>query len=271
MVYKLGDEFRSVATPSPELLRKLLYHATIDSGSVLTAGFKNPRAIGSERESDEEAAIDMAWLQLSESVQARIESLQQRVDGLDRASLLAVQETQERLDMTRRDANRAKDGRRVYETEDGRTVFDEQGTEIARDGIDPNNWNSGGPTWEHYNRTVNEVEEMKEFRTKVLEQKARLENGPSAEELDDIEASLDELERDMPPDVRIRHDRLGAQDSEPRTMSAAASYTDRTGFETAPHIESAFSQAADNTQTPAVAPEPVPESPAVQPGRDFSI
>lgn len=270
MVYKLGDEFRAAGTPSPELLRKLLDYAAIDSGSVLTTGFKNPAAVGSERKSDEEADITMVWLQLSEAVQRRIDSLQQRVDELDRASLLAMQEAQERLDMTRRDANRAIDGRRVYETEDGRTVFDEQGAEVARDEIDPTIWNADGPTWEHYTSRKDTLDEAVEFRARVQEQKARLEDDPSTEELDDIEAALDNLERDMPPGVRARHDRPGAQDSEPRNTSAAASYTDRTVFETAPRIEPAFSQAADDTQTPAAAPEPVPTSPAAQPGRDFS-
>ena len=270
MEYKLGDEFKAAGTPGPELLRKLLYYATVDSGSVLTAGFRSPEAVGSDRKSDQEADITTAWLQLSEAVQRRIESLQQRVDELDRASLLAMQEAQERLDMTRRDANRAIDGRRVYETEDGRTVFDEQGTEVAHDEIDPTIWNSGGPTWEKYGQDKSDLDKTVEFRARVQEQKARLKDGPSADDLDEIEAAMDDLERDMPPGVRARHDRLGAQDSEPRTISAAASYTDRTVFETAPHIEPAFSQAADNTQTPAAAPEPVPESPAVQPIRDFN-
>ena len=201
----------------------------------------------------------------------RIEQIRHEIDLLDRASLEALREAEERLEMIRRAANRATDGRRVYETEDGRYIYDKDGNEVARDKIDPAKWNSNGPTWERYVSDKREVKETKDFRTKLREQKARLEDDPSADELNDIEAELDALKRNMPAGVRAHHNRLAVQDPNPRTASAAASYAGRAGFEKAPRLDIAFSASAKGIAPPDAAPDPDSTAPAVPRGdHDFS-
>lgn len=162
------------------------------------------RRTHAERDQDDKDRDFMlsAMQQIEQSVARRIEELNERLERLDRASLQALQDADQRLKEIRENANHAVDGRRVYEAADG-TIHDEQGNELTRDEIDLEEWHEDGPRWDEYRDALSAYSETMEFRRRVLKTQERLETDDlSEDDLSDIAHDLDGLERDAPEDVQ---------------------------------------------------------------------
>lgn len=88
----------------------------------------------------------------------QVEEFEIKLDSYDEAIVTALMENQELLDAVRNEitamlsqAYVLEDGRRVFKTEDGTQVFDEFGTEVQADEVDPLQIDDSLPTWEALN------------------------------------------------------------------------------------------------------------------------
>lgn len=150
-----------------------------------------------EKEREErDADILTAAIDVVMTVEEQRRALQQRLDELDHISLEALRDAERRLDEIRENANRAKDGRRVYEAGDG-TIYDEDGSIVERDEIEWSTWRQDGPSREQYEETLRQRDQAVKNRERLREQRERLEQDPDEEDLREIEDELDELEAGM--------------------------------------------------------------------------
>ncbi len=148
------------------------------------------------------------------ATQQQIELFEAKLDTYDEATVMALMENQEKLDVVNAEISalleRAyvlDDGRRVFKTEDGTQVFDEFGEAVGRDALDPDFIRPDQPTWESFaerkalqERLEIERRELLEFQEKIDSARERLAEG------DATEADLEQLDADlsvsMPPAVR---------------------------------------------------------------------
>ena len=149
-----------------------------------------------ERERDEEV-IQLMHVVLASSDD--IASFEAKLDHYDEATTKALMENEielkavrERINKMMLEAHVLPDGRRVFKTEDGTRVFDENGTEIKADQIDPAEIDDGKPTWEVYNAAREEKLQLERERTQLHEYQDKLDS--ARERLDDPKLSKDELE-----------------------------------------------------------------------------
>lgn len=185
----------------------------------------------------------------------RIAALQERFDHLDTISLQALIEAQQWLEELLRDANRARDGRAVFEAQDG-TIYDEDGNEVARADIDLESWDADKPGWEDFSAAYDSVARRQEIRDRVVEQGERLDD-PDDEQLVDIEAELDTLEAELRAELGL--------DSSPGLTGQSHAESVDPFFDADISMAAAWDAAASNItdkQIDPVAPDtPVPEVP----------
>lgn len=144
----------------------------------------------------------------------QIEEFEIKLDSYDGAIVAALMENQELLDAVRNDivamlaqAYVLEDGRRVFKTEDGTQVFDEFGTEVPADEVDPLQIDDSLPTWEAFS-AKNDLEQslateraqIFEFQEKVDAARDQIAEGDISET--DLEALDADLLDTMPPAVR---------------------------------------------------------------------
>ena len=99
------------------------------------------------------------------------------------------------------------DGRRVFETEDGQRVIDENGQEVSPDVITPEEIADSRPraetyleAWAEEQRLLSERDELIDYQREVDAARERLDDGTlTAQELQDLEATL---EANMPAVLR---------------------------------------------------------------------
>ncbi len=139
------------------------------------------------------------------ATQTQIRTFEVKLDSYDQATVAALMENQELLDavnariqdMLAR-AYVMEDGRRVFKTEDGTQVFDEDGAEISVDELDPLLIGDDRPTWEAYsadNVIKNDLTaqriEIIEFQDKADAAREQIADGEISE------ADLAELDADL--------------------------------------------------------------------------
>ena len=145
----------------------------------------------------------------------QIEAFEVKLDSYDVAIVAALMGNQEQMDVVTASIvdilSRAyvmDDGRRVFKTEDGTQVFDEFGTELPADEIDPLQIDDSHPTWEAFS-AKNELEQSLEAeRAQIIEFQEQADaareriaqGGISEDELAELDAALS---RAMPDAVRI--------------------------------------------------------------------
>ena len=174
---------------------------------------------------DDRAEEEMTALgaDLIAATQAQIERLEVKLDRYEVATTAALIENQQQLDQINIEIelllNQAyvmEDGRRVFKTEDGTKVFDEQGEEVSADVLDPDVIGDEHPTWEAFKakqdeKTALEVErhQLVEFQEKLDQARDEIADGDIAgQELDDLDAELDSL---MPKSVRSEMPDMAAE------------------------------------------------------------
>lgn len=143
-------------------------------------------------------------------------------EALTTAEIMRLQEQFDDLIMQRDEmlerAYILPDGRRVFKTEDGLRVFDEDGNEVDHDLVDPDLIESSRPTWEKFSGVVNmiakteqQLQELHEFQSKLDDIRERFDQGEiTAEELKTLEK---ELERSVPLSLRAHDTALNIEDT----------------------------------------------------------
>ncbi len=251
------------------------------------ARFKSDDAdsrLGTTNKKDEDAGEFAEFVMWALASSQDIARLRTKIGLLDSASLEALRETEGTLEGAREDlkhirdnAYQLPDGRKVYRTEDGNAVYDDDGNQVSPSVIDPKNIPPEKSSWEKRQQAGERVEDLETqqqdiqgYRTRLDRTRKRLDDDNiTQDELDELDK---ELENDMPDAVRQHRDRLAANDpdskAEPtRTTSAAARHDAGPGFETAPEVGESF----------AVAVAGLPESPrpatapSAQPRDDFTV
>ena len=257
MALNPGEEFNIKATPSQELLRKLAYLARQDNDSVLTGGMRAGQRVGGADQKSARADRFFETLQFIQR-QEQIRLLNERLNELDGASLEALRTADERLEEIRRTANRTRDGRLAFEDRDGK-IRDENGKEIGREQIDQAQWKSEAPRYEIFREAMDQHREAREYREKVLEQKARLDGELSDKDLDDLEKQITELEAARPATEQ--------QAAAPRTTSAAKTYDADAASNESATLRDPFAGAATGGTVPVKEqPMPMPAAaPAIVP------
>lgn len=237
---------------------------------------------GKKRDADKD---DLADFVLADILTTTRDMLTRRIDLLDRASLAALRETDEKLQEAREDLARLQahayqlpDGTRVYRTEDGTAVYDEDGKLVGNDVIEPADIPNTKTSWEQFERGNDQLHTLQRERDEIGKYRDRLDR--ARDELDDDDLSQDDLkdlEKDletaMPATVRQQYDHLSANDpgskvSPARTASAATEHAGRPGFDSAPNVADSFAIAASGE---AKSPQPSPTGPATRPGTDFTV
>ncbi|WP_299870691.1 hypothetical protein [uncultured Hoeflea sp.] len=108
-----------------------------------------------------------------------------------------------------------EDGRRVFKTQDGKSVFDENGAEVGRDTIEPESIPDVAPRWEEFDTLrqqeqalIDQQNQLIEFQDKLDEaRELSSEDGFTKGELEELEA---DLESGMPPLFANDHIGVGA-------------------------------------------------------------
>ncbi len=164
-----------------------------------------------ERAADNATAFGVSAIVATE---IQIEQFEAKLDVYDEATVKALMLNQEKLDAVNAQiedmlerAYVMEDGRRVFKTEDGSQVFDENGKEVTQDeldfsAIDPNNptWESYKPVHDEKTRILQEREQIHAFQEKVDAARERVADGEiSKPDLDDLDAELADA---MPPSVK---------------------------------------------------------------------
>ena len=91
-----------------------------------------------------------------------------------------------------------EDGRRVFETEDGTQVFDEFGTEVGKDEIDPLQIDDSNPTWEAFSADLALEAYLNAQRADILEFQEKLDGAREQVAVGGIsEVDLAELDADL--------------------------------------------------------------------------
>ena len=167
-----------------------------------------------QEERAEKTDLDLATaVEMIIATEIQIEAFHEKLDKYDEATIRALMENQEALELVREQMDRLldrahvlEDGRRVFKTEDGLRVFDEFGTKLDRETIDPDTIDDNAPRWEAYQPLMLEEARFEAQRESLIEYQDKLDDarerssqeGFTARELEALEA---ELEADMPPSV----------------------------------------------------------------------
>ncbi|MEP5730830.1 MAG: hypothetical protein ABJL67_15840 [Sulfitobacter sp.] len=164
-----------------------------------------------EKLDDTTSALSAAVAFASE---VQIAEFKVKLDTYDKATVEALMKNQElldevqaRLEDLRDRAYVLEDGRRVFRTEDGAQVFDEYGTEVGQDEIDPIMIGDDRPSWEAFSEGLEQEAALTAERTQILEfqdevdaARERVDGGEISEaELAELDAELLEM---MPDAVR---------------------------------------------------------------------
>lgn len=205
MTLRPGEEFRSVAAPSQELLRKLAYLAAQDTDSVLTGGVRSIRDTFRSADSRKAATGAEILLQLTRladpAYQAASQRINEKLDRMDEASVIALQDIERELRALRRErekmmeqAYRDEQGRRIFMTGDGSAAYYEDGTQVddetfalIRERL------QGKPTWESWQDLFKRGDELTAERDEIHRHDAA--RGQLRDDLAQGRISLEEAER----------------------------------------------------------------------------
>lgn len=185
----------------------------------------------------------------------QVADFRRRLDDYDTATVRALMENERQLQEARdrkkellERAYQLSDGRKVFKTEDGMHVFDQNGQEVG--GVDPHSMSDSSTKWEDYksaNDKQRELEhqrdELLKFQQKVDQARDKLDRDGTATDLDALEA---DLKGTVPEAVRRElGDQGQAQDAERKPA--------------APDIS-----AADLAALPGLGPSRTPSQPNMQ-------
>lgn len=228
------SEFNTVASPPPELARRLLY--LTESGSpVVLAAQMGPAATERRVEAERKRHHDQRFVQAMLATEEQQRKFDETLTRLEQASYAALLENEEKLEEARdrlqaiRDEAREvvfPDGtlRKVYR--DGQTVRDDDGAEVGPDLALPEDVSDRLEQWSERRAAGDALQSLKTERDRILEFRDDLsrlrdrtdEAGASADDLKELDA----LESKMPASVRPHHKALGVAQDSPREADLSA-------------------------------------------------
>ena len=190
-----------------------------------------------QRERDEKLSDDgmellefaLVMISASDAREFRLE-----LDRYDAATIAALEfnaqalaEIMKRQEAMLLQAHVLPDGRRVFKTEDGTQVFDEDGTELDPSIVEPTSIADERPTWETYKplldektRLLAERQELFAYQTRLDEARERLDSGEMTRE--EFDRVREELKTDMPDAVRAQIPELAEQKAEAEIVVAGS-------------------------------------------------
>lgn len=199
-----------------------------------------------KREAAENRYDDETWT-LIEIFLASTESIAEfrlQLDDYDAKTVEALMENREALEAIRGHINELldeayvlPDGRRVFKTRDGSHVYDEHGTELSIEEIDPAEITGSHPFWETYHAARQTEAALEKQREKLIVYQNKLDD--AREHLDNGGITQDELSRmkidlanDMPETVREKLGLRPVQADTPPTREATATTAPEAGAST---------------------------------------
>lgn len=105
----------------------------------------------------------------------------------------ALELVDDKLELLMRKAHVLEDGRRVFKTEDGLRVFDEDGNELGKEIIDPDDIADDRPRWETIEGILDQREALQSEREQLFDFQERLDS--AQERLDSGEMTQKEFDR----------------------------------------------------------------------------
>ena len=178
-----------------------------------------------QQEDQDKENIEMFGHGMVVATELQIIQFKAKLDTYDTATVEALMENQKQLDAVRdkieailERAYVMDDGRRVFKTEDGKQVFDENGKEISAEELDPDLIDSGKPKWEEVKAKMELKQSLEAERTEILEFQEKVDAARERVSEGDItEAELEELDAElldlMPSAVRSQIPELGAAEN----------------------------------------------------------
>lgn len=166
------------------------------------------------------------------ATEIQIEKFKVKLDAYDEATIKALMENGQALDLVNTQLEKMlerayvmEDGRRAFKTEDGTQVFDEFGKEISRGELDPSLIQANQPTWESFSdrkalqqQLITERTQILEFQEKVDAAREKVDEGDiSKADLDKLDA---ELAGAMPPSVKAHVSGFDTADNAPAAKTA---------------------------------------------------
>lgn len=131
--------------------------------------------------------------------EAEIEAFKVKLDIYDAATVDALMQNEEELTAVREriqdmllEAHTLPDGRRVFKTRDGQRVFDEHGTEMKAEEIDPRSIDDRKTRWEDWQEIRAKETALVEERGELLAYQQKLDE--ARERVDDPELTKNELD-----------------------------------------------------------------------------
>ena len=158
-----------------------------------------------QEERAEKTDLDLATaVEMTIATEVQIEAFHEKLDKYDEATIRALMENEKALEIIQTKMDELLS--RAHRLEDGQRVFDEFGTELDRETIDPNTIDDNAPRWEAYQPLMLEEARLEAQRASLIEFQDKLDDARerssqedfTVEELESLEA---ELEADMPPSV----------------------------------------------------------------------
>lgn len=167
---------------------------------------------------EKQAAEERAFAQQVWATEERVELFTRKLDRHDTVTVEALMENRIALDRVREqfdtmlmEAHVLPDGRRVFKTRDGTRVFDEHGSELKPEVVDPNTIDDTRPRWEEFKDVRDTKLALEKERQDLLDYQSRLDGVRERvgkdriieKDLADLGAELD---KEMPDAIRRKLD-----------------------------------------------------------------
>ncbi|UES36708.1 hypothetical protein [Roseibium aggregatum] len=202
---RLGEHFRSEeASRHSEWLRHQKWF-------IKAQDERERREKADEKLNDAMESLVSAAIMATEE---KLKAFQTKLDTYDEATVVALMENQEKLDLINAEINDLlskayvmEDGRRVFKSEDGSYVIDEYGETVSPDELDPMAIPDGHPSAETYAEKLENRKQLTQERQDILDfqekvdaaREATADGEISEKELEDLDADLLDA---MPDSVR---------------------------------------------------------------------
>jgi hypothetical protein len=257
MGLRIGEEFTNKAVGDAEWWRRQLYLAETGNGAVMIGSAAEREFVSGRAASGTGSAADLMRLVLQQRHEEQIRILNDRFNELDRKTDEALRRADERLAEILRTSNRTRDGRAVFEGDDGK-FYDENDNEVGADEIDWDTWNPDAWKRHDFQGAAQAVKIATELHNDVLQAKDDLANRPTGEALAALTLRAESLEA-ATEGLRDSGFRLSHPVIESRATSAAKEYAGYTLGTSVP-LRDPFAAVA-----PPPAALPSTEQPSIQP------
>lgn len=160
-----------------------------------------------DKEEEHDHQEEQDSLLLLAATAEELDAFREDLDVYDTATVEALQENEEEMAKIRErmkqllnDAYTLPDGRKVFKSEDGKHVYDQNGVKVK--GIDPELIDDGRPRFEEYERWGKQLEDLSDERDDLLKYQTELDNARTlADDGDLSKGELEDLEKKLKADA----------------------------------------------------------------------